>query len=152
MRVFGVGANLSDDHNNNPVDVSQEFKERNLIGTGWTEDDAPDLHRMFNSLEKDDVVYLKSLDRKNRKLNVIAIGIVIGSEENNTKEVVTIKVDGNTLSIYASRKVKWIITETIKYDLPIGKNNVRMNTIYEEFHPEILEKIRLRIEESANKS
>ena len=36
-----------------------------------------------------------------------------------------------------ARYVRWIIKREIRIPKPKEKNNVRLNTMYEEFHPEV---------------
>ncbi len=45
MAIYGVGA-YHDDH-----DVSQDFIARSLAGVGWSEEEAPELHRFYCVLE-----------------------------------------------------------------------------------------------------
>ena len=53
MAIYGVGA--YHDH-----DVSDEFIAHGIVGTGWTENEARELHQFFRSMKVGDIVYLKS--------------------------------------------------------------------------------------------
>ena len=65
-----------------------------------------------------------------------------------TVKAIGIIEDSNIISnslVTTGRNVKWINTEKFIIKRPQEKNNVRSNTVYEEFHPDILREIILRI-------
>jgi len=126
MAVYGVGAYYD-------RDVSQNFINQNLVGVGWNSIDAPELQDYFKSLKVGDIVYIKSAFGAN-DITVKAIGIII---DNNI-------IISNGL-VETGRNVKWINTTKFVIPRPKEKNNVRMNTVYEEFHPKVLNEIISRI-------
>ena len=51
---------------------------------------------------------------------------------------VLLQSEADTRNIVSvGRNVKWLVTENFEIAKPKEKNNVRLNTMYEEFHPEV---------------
>ncbi|MGG5902585.1 hypothetical protein [Sphingobacterium daejeonense] len=124
MAIYGIGANY------NGIDVSSDFIKNGIIGTGWRDYDAPDLHEYFRTLDPGDIVYIKSCSYSS---NITIKGIGIVSDE----KILTYTHTSSLIEI--GRNVKWIDTSWLKVNRPaLQKNNVRGNTIYREFHPELI--------------
>ena len=70
MAIYGVGA-YHDDH-----DVSQGFIARSLAGVGWSEEEAPELHRFIAPLKVGDIIYIKAAPLASSDIIVRAIGFV----------------------------------------------------------------------------
>lgn len=126
MAVYGVGAYYN-------KDVSRDFINQNLVGVGWDSISAPELQDYFRSLKVGDIVYIKSAFGAN-DITVKAIGIIVDN-------IIIIR---NGL-VETGRNVKWLTTSKFVIPRPQEKNNVRMNTVYEEFHPIVLNEIISRI-------
>ncbi len=126
MAVFGVGAYYEED-------VSQDFINNGIVGTGWSETDAPELEEYFKSLKAGDIVYIKAAFGGN-DITIKAIGII--------KDNIVIK---NSNHVTTGRNVKWLNTDKFVIKRPQEKNNVRSNTVDEEFHPKVLNEIISRI-------
>ena len=131
MAVYGVGAFYD-------RDVSPEFIARNLVGVGWNDNQAPELREYFQSMKVGDIVYIKAASFGARNITVKAIGIIRDT-------VVRRNADTNNL-VSTGRNVKWLVTNRFLIPRPTERNNVRSNTVYEEFHPEVLRQIIDRIE------
>lgn len=129
MAIYGVGAYY--DH-----DVSDEFIANRVIGVGWDGNDAPELQEYFRSLKVGDIVYIKAAFG-GADITVKAIGIV---QDN----VIRTRQDTNDL-VSTGRNVAWLSTERFVIPRPNEKNNVRSNTVYEEFHPLVQREIIARI-------
>ena len=126
MAIYGIGANYDGD------DVSEDFIADSIIGTGWDDADAPDLHEYFREISPGDIVYIKSCSYSSN-ITVKGIGIVL--------DEVILDISYNSM-VHIGRNVKWIHTEWFKMQRPANqKNNVRGNTIYREFHPELIDQI-----------
>ena len=125
MAIYGVGAYYG-------YDVSPDFINNRIVGVGWSEQDAPELQEYFRTLKVGDIVYIKAAFGGG-DITVKAIGII---EDSN--------IISNSL-VTTGRNVKWINTEKFIIKRPQEKNNVRSITVYEEFHPDILREIILRI-------
>lgn len=121
MAVYGVGAYYD-------KDVSNDFINQKLVGVGWSYTDAPELQEYFKSLKVGDIVYIKAVPI-GQDIYVKGVGVI----EDNT-------IINNAL-VTTGRKVKWIDTSKFTIPRPKEKNNVRSNTIYEEFHPDVLKEI-----------
>jgi hypothetical protein len=119
MAIYGVGAW----HNE---DVSDEFINQNFVGVGWGEDEAPELHEYFKTLKVGDIVYIKAAAYGVAEITVKAIGIIRDNQVRNGT---------NTDLVETGRNVVWLTTERFVIPKPVEKNNVRSNTVYEEFHP-----------------
>jgi len=126
MAIYGIGAKYGD------TDVSGTFITEKFVATGWDIDEAPDIHEYFKVIEPGDVVYIKSCSYSSN-IRVKGIGIVIDDE---------ILTSTRHSCIEIGRNVKWIYKDWFTMERPEEqKNNVRSNTIYREFHPEIVEHI-----------
>lgn len=126
MAIYGIGAN-------HVGDVSQVFLTRNLIFIGWGVNDAPELYQYMRALRVGDIVYIKAYSPRSRYIVIKGIGIVTEADPitvNNTDD---------------GRHVKWVDASSFHIPKPKEKNNVRNNTIYEEFHPEVQREILERI-------
>lgn len=126
MAIYGVGAYYD-------KDVSSDFISQNLVGVGWDTQDAPELQEYFQSLKTGDIVYIKAAFGRN-DITVKAIGII--------RDNIIIRNNG---LVSTARNVKWIFTQKFVIPRPLEKNNVRSNTVYEEFHPTVLNEIISRI-------
>ena len=126
MAIYGVGAYYD-------RDVSSDFINQNLVGVGWDGTDAPELQDYFLSLKVGDIVYIKAAFGQN-DITVKAIGIIRDN----------IIIWNNGL-VSTGRNVKWIFRQKFVIPRPQEKNNVRSNTVYEEFHPVVLQEIISRI-------
>ena len=120
MAIFGIGAYYGED-------VSQAFIEANLVGVGHGLDDAPELHQFIRTLKVGDVVYIKSFSPGSSNIFIRGIGVIIDDKEAIDEEIVS-----------CGRNVKWVDTQEFHIPKPSNeKLNVRLNTMYEEFHPEV---------------
>jgi len=95
------------------------------------------LQEYFKSLKVGDIVYIKAAFGGSPDITVKGIGIICDNEIRNAS-------NSNNL-VSTGRNVKWLSVEKFTIQRPAEKNNVRSNTVYEEFHPlvqqEIIEKI-----------
>jgi hypothetical protein len=129
MSIFGIGAYDKDQYQ----DVSQEFIQAGIVGIRWEAVDAPELHQFMRSLGIGDIVYIKSYQPNSPKIIVKAIGII-------TDDQIRTSENSNNLISYG-RNVCWIQTQEFCIPKPYEKNNVRTNTMYQEFHPDVQEHI-----------
>ncbi len=124
MAIFGIGATFDS------TDVSEDFINASIIGIGWNSTDAPELQVYLKSLRVGDIVYIKSANFGS-DITVKAIGIIRDCDI----------ISGNPIASIA-RNVKWVNTNKFIIPKPTHeKNNVRSNSIYEEFHPDVLKEI-----------
>ncbi|WP_083490213.1 hypothetical protein [Stenotrophomonas daejeonensis] len=133
MAIHAVGARYGED------DVSQVFIDKGIVGTGWTKEQAPDLHEYFRALKVGDIVYLKSAS-SGSGITVKGIGVISDSQlltATNTGE--TVKVGRNAI---------WLNTENFALAKPPEKFNVRANTAHEEFHPDVQVEILKKLKQS----
>ncbi|MDX2190438.1 MAG: hypothetical protein SFY32_11290 [Bacteroidota bacterium] len=128
MAIFGIGAYYEED-------VSSQFIEQGIIGVGWDNEDAPELQEYFRSFKTGDIVYIKAAFGGN-DITVKAIGII-------SNNVIITRTDNELVS--TGRNVRWLHTERFVIPRPREKNNVRSNTVYEEFHPVVQQEILMRI-------
>lgn len=123
MAIYAIGAYHT-------TDVSQAFISQNLAGVGWSYAEAPELHEYMKSLKVADIIYIKSMPPSSSDIFVKGIGIIRDSE---------ILHDRSPTSI--ARNVLWLYTEQFTIAKPAERNNVRQNTLYEEFHPLVQQEI-----------
>lgn len=129
MAIYGIGAYYDGD------DVSEEFIDNNIIGTGWTINDAPELHVYFANLKVGDIIYIKAAFG-GADITVKAIGIITDN---------IILTSTNHYLTQIGRNVRWTNTDKFVIQRPTEKNNVRSNTVYEEFHPLVQQQIIQRL-------
>lgn len=122
MAIYGIGAWYD-------RDVSHDFKKYNVVGTGWSSKDAPDLHEYFRILEQGDIVYLKSA-AFGKPVIIKAIGLI------NDDTLVHNKFGSTNIEI--GRFVQWLDMSIFQPPMVFGKNNVRSNTMYRETHPDMI--------------
>lgn len=134
MAIYGIGANY-DGH-----DVSQIFIRDGIVATGWDDVSAPDLHEYFAEINLGDIVYIKSCSWSSG-ITVKAIGII------QDDQVLTTASGHPQIEI--GRNVKWIYTTPFVLAKPLNqKNNVRANTIYREFHTDVIAAIMSTVNKS----
>ena len=127
MAIYGIGAKFG------PTYVESDFIKHSLVGTGWDAYDAPDLHAIFSSMEIGDIVYIKACSWSS---NITVKGIGIISDD--------VLVYGGipNINLEIGRNVRWIYRRRFVINKPPNqKNNVRANTVYQEFHPDIAGRI-----------
>lgn len=122
MAIYGIGARFGNN------DVTEYFVDNEVAGIGWDKDTAPDLHQFIQSLKVGDIVYIKS-NSPSAGLIVKAIGII----KNNDV------IEDCYIGMRIGRKVHWICTDINEHLEVNSKLNVRSNSLYEEFHPEVQE-------------
>jgi hypothetical protein len=131
MAIFGIGASY------NKQDVSGKFIRRNIVGIGWTEQESPELHQLVKTLRVGDIVYIKSVAASSRFIYVKAIGVISD---------VTIRTAEDTDElVQIGRNTIWLSTRNFQIRKPSERNNVRYNSIYQEFHPEVQSAILRRL-------
>ncbi len=122
MAIFAIGAYYGD-----RGDMSADFIAAGVAGPGWSHQEAPELHEFTRSLRVGDIVYLKSAPANSTDIFVKAIGIVTDTEI----------VENRPNLVAIGRNIRWLNTTQFKIPRPTEKNNVRSNTMYEEFHPDV---------------
>ena len=120
MAIYAIGS-----HYEGTRDVSDDFIKGNFVGIGWPNSYAPELHQFIASLKVGDIIYIKSVAANSKFIFVRAIGFI--------KDDTILK---NKL-VKSGRNVFWKVTEKFQIQKPKEKNNVRLNSIYQEFHPEV---------------
>jgi len=123
MAIYAIGAYYD-------KDVSKSFISEDIAGSGWSKADAPELHQFIKSLKVGDIIYIKSVSPNSKDIHVKAIGVIIDDEFITSSKIVS-----------AGRNIKWVVIEKFKIPKPKEKNNVRLNTLYEEFHPDVQKEI-----------
>ena len=123
MAIYAVGAYYDGD-------VSDDFIANNIAGPGWNISDAPELHQFVRSLKVGDIIYIKSFSPTSPDIIVKAIGVITDDQVITNSQVVS-----------AGRNVKWVVKKSFRIPKPTEKNNVRLNTMYEEFHPSVQSQI-----------
>ena len=125
MAVFAFGADYSG------KDVFDDFISNNCVGIGWTYNDNISGHNIIRSIKAGDIVYIKKCN-VGSDITVRAIGIVTDYETKSISNVAKI-----------ARNVKWIYNDSFIIPNPkaTDKNNVRSNSVYEEYNIEIISQI-----------
>jgi hypothetical protein len=117
--------------------VIDQFFQMNIAGTGWDVCDAADLHELFRSLLTGDIVFLKSCSYSS-DITVKGVGVVADN--------MILQSYHNPL-IGIGRNIRWLSQREFRIIRPTNtKNNVRGNTIYQEFHPDVVTGIMREVE------
>ena len=116
MAIFGLGAYHQED-------VTSEFVSNEIACVGWDRTEAPALHKMLAHVKVGDIIYIKSYPA-DRGLSIKAVGIVIDDRVNST-------------DLGACLRVNWIWVGNRELGKIQDKYNVRRNTLYEEYNPEV---------------
>jgi hypothetical protein len=122
MAMFGLGANYDG------TDVTQDFLNNSVACVGWPYDDAPSLHHIMRSFQVGDIVYIKS-HPPNIGLIVKAVGLVRDSrvfESDHGKACV---------------RMEWIWHGNETLGHVDDRYNVKNNTLYEEWNPDVRNRI-----------
>ncbi len=130
MAIYGIGAF-------HQSDVSPQFITNSLAGTGWPFSDAPELHKFIASLKVGDILYIKAAPPSSSDIIVRGIGII------RDDKLLTAATSAGLVEI--GRNVDWKFTTEFRILKPTEKNNVRNNTLYEEFHPDVQAQIIRRL-------
>lgn len=130
--IYGIGANFAG------IDVSMNFLQSGVAGVGWDQTDAPDLHLYIDSIKKGDIIYIKSCNFGS-DIRVKGIGIVTDNTSVGTVSI------GGPHRIHKGKRVEWLNTKKFTIPIPYGKNNTRSNSVYREFHPDVIKEILKRI-------
>lgn len=126
MAVWGIGAYYS---GGEPEDRTQDFLDNGYACIGWSNNKAPSLYRMLNSIKPGDIIYIKSFALRNQSLHIKAVGIV---------------TDTNVPNLENGVKVKWKLNSNIEpFEITSERyrNNVYGNTLYEEYDQEIITEV-----------
>ncbi len=125
MAVFAFGANYGG------FDVFDEFIQNNCIGIGWEYKDNTSGHNMIRSMKAGDIIYIKNCNIGS-DITVRAIGIITDFECIVVPDIATI-----------ARNVKWLYKNSFVIPNPknTDKNNVRSNSVYEEFNLDVIKEI-----------
>jgi hypothetical protein len=132
MAIYGIGA-----HYGKTDDKSGAFIKKKLAGVGYSASEAPEIHQIIASLAVGDIIYIKSYSPTSKFIFVLAVGFVRDDEILDAKS-------GHGL-IQSGRNVVWKITEKFSIPKPRDRNNVRLNTLYQEFHPKVQAEIIKRL-------
>jgi len=138
MAIYGVGAYYKGQSHK----PSNDFKDNNIIGIGWSIQDAPDLHEYLRIVEAGDIIYIKAAAFGN-PTKVKAVGIITDSN--------IISGTFGVTYISIGRNVKWLDKSEFTLKILPGKNNVRSNTMYRETHPEHIKAIMKIVNDAINK-
>jgi hypothetical protein len=126
MAIYGIGTKIS--HRQ----VIDQFFQLNIAGTGWHVDDAADIHELFRSLQVGDIVFLKSCSYSS-DITIKGVGIVADNMILQSYHYGLIEI---------GRNIRWLSQNEFRISRPTNtKNNVRGNTIYQEFHPDVVAEI-----------
>jgi len=124
MAIYGIGSHFGSIGN-----VAGKFIADGLAGSNWDVVDAPDIHQIIISLKVGDIIFIKSCSASSKSIYVRAIGFIKDVEILTVKKIPYIEIGRNVLWKYTEKE--------FPIPKPDGKNNVRSNTIYQEFHPDV---------------
>jgi len=122
MSIYGIGARYEND------DVSDEFINNQVACIGWGINDAPSLFSILRTFKIGDIIYIKS-SPIGQGLRVKAVGII----QNN--QIMDIPDLGTSV------QVRWIWRGHENLGNIDDRYNVRNNTLYEEFNPDVQQRI-----------
>lgn len=122
MAIFGIGADFSGES------MVQFFLDNQIAGIGYNYEDAPAIHRLLNGIKMGDIIYIKSHPPQ-IGLIIKAVGIVRRPDVLPNEHGFGIDAD-------------WVWHgPEIRLGQIDDRYNVRNNTLYEEFNPEICNRV-----------
>src|SRR5882724_12660520 len=124
MAIYGIGS-----HSGGIGNVADKFIADGVAGSNWDVAEAPDIHQIIISLKVGDIIFIKSCSASSKSIYVSAIGFIKDAEILSVKKVPYFEIGRNVLWKYTEKE--------FAIPKPDGKNNVRSNTIYQEFHPDV---------------
>ena len=129
MAIFAFGADYSGN------DLFSDFISNKCVGIGWDYNDNISGHNIIKSIKAGDIVYIKKCNIGS-DITVRAIGIVTDYETKSIQNVAKI-----------ARNVKWLYTTSFVIQNPkaTDKNNVRSNSVYEEYNHEVISQLIAKI-------
>ena len=133
MAIYGIGAYYGGDRG----DVSGDFITAEIAGVGWDSQEAPELHNFVRSLKVGDIIYIKAFSPSSSDLVVRGIGLI--------RDDVLVDSSSSNGLVQAGRNIDWKFTNEFRIPKPAERNNVRANTLYEEFHPDVTSAIISRL-------
>ncbi len=122
MAIWGIGAYYKASINKNKID---DFLNSKAAFIGWDEIKAPAIHKMFASIKVGDIIYIKSVSTRAKKLHIKAIGIVTDISQIDSADL------GKGISVLWKEN---FLPFQIEITKEIYKNNVFNNALYEEFN------------------
>lgn len=125
MAIFGIGAFFD-----GRTDVSEDFLRQGIACVGWSQVEAPPLHKLLRRIRTGDIIYIKA-HPPGRDLTVKAVGIVTDDTINN--------YDLGRAEPCRGVSVRWIWhgNPEVMHEGDDEINNVRSNTLYEEMSPRV---------------
>ena len=110
VAIFGLGAWYGED-------VTGDFISNEVACVGWSNRDAPALHKIMAHIKVGDIIYIKT-HTPTEGLTIKAVGIVVDDN------VFSVKGVGR-----ACLKTKWVWSGRINLGMIPDKYNVRNNTL-----------------------
>jgi len=123
MRQFGIGARYGSDW------MVQDFLKMGVACIGFDKDDAPEIFAQFRTVERGDIIFMKAYGPSSAQMCIMGIGFV------KTNKLFHVNDE-----LGWGKKVEWIMKDELYLLNKFGKDkhrNVRLGTLYEEFHPQI---------------
>src|SRR5437773_12449643 len=91
--------------------------------------EAPEVHQFIAALQVDDIIYIKSFAANSKFLFIRAIGFI--------RDDAILDAKASKGLVETGRNVVWKVTDMFQIPKPKDRNNVRLNTLYQEFHPNV---------------
>ena len=132
MAIYGIGAHYGKTH-----DVSGDFIKKKMAGVGWPASESPELQQFIKSLSVGDIIYIKSVAPSSKFIFVRAVGFI--------RDEIILDAKASHGLFPAGRNVVWKVTDAFRIPKPKERNNVRLNTLYQEFHPDVQAEIIKRL-------
>ena len=121
MAIFGIGAYYHHD-------VSSDFLQQGCACVGWDPQDAPPAHAILHTLRTGDIIFIKTFT-PNDGLTIKAVGLV---REGRVRPIG---------SLGEGVPVRWVWNGEERVGRLDDKWPVRTVTIYEEYHPQIQNRV-----------
>ncbi len=122
MAIFGIGANYDGE------DMFSDFIDSGCACIGWRAEDNPPADAILHHLRTGDLIYIKSFTPA-LGLTVKAVGVVMKGLVEDRQ------------GMGRGVPVRWVWTGEEHVGKVRDKWPVRSVTIYEEFHPEVQERV-----------
>jgi len=137
-RQFGIGARYGSEW------MVSEFLDNEVACIGYDKEETPEIFSQFKTLKKGDIIFMKAFGPSSTQLCIMGIGIVTGNKVYHVSDELGWGIN-----------VKWVFGHGDNDEIylldKLGQDkhrNVRIGTLYEEFHPQIKRQIASILAES----
>jgi len=136
-RYWGIGARYGTEY------MVSEFLEEGVACIGFDKSEVPEIFAQFKTMRAGDKIFMKAFGPSSPQICVMGVGTVIGKNIYKVSDKLGYGIDVDWVWGHGSKEEIYII-DSLGHD---KHRNVRLGTLYEEFHPTIKRALAILIAE-----